>query len=328
MQVHRSVAGEDGRARYAELEFGGNLLMIAPIEDTPFGKLMVQPDEVGGVETQVCYLHVDDVAIHYARARAAGADIVLDIEDEANSGRGYSCRDPEGHLWNFGSYHPWRRPGGAPDRRRAGGPADGRRERSGLTVLLALLIGALVVSWGAQRLPDARADTARSETPAEEPAAADRHRREVEKRTPEQPAAEEPTEPKERPERRADVEIAGKAHSELAEARAALVEAERQAKLASAEAEETRNARLAAETAAEETRGALAAARKEAEAARAEAARERARRIAAEEAADRPRRRVAGYRRILRRRPVWCYDPDGPNPSPGRRGRLVGFCKG
>ena len=22
-------------------------------------------------------------------------------------GRSYSCRDPEGHLWNFGTYNPW-----------------------------------------------------------------------------------------------------------------------------------------------------------------------------------------------------------------------------
>ncbi|HZF33304.1 MAG TPA: glyoxalase, partial [Candidatus Angelobacter sp.] len=27
--------------------------------------------------------------------------------DEDYGGRGYSCRDPEGHLWNFGTYDPW-----------------------------------------------------------------------------------------------------------------------------------------------------------------------------------------------------------------------------
>ena len=38
---------------------------------------------------------------------AAGAEIVIEIKDEDYGGRDYSCRDPEGHVWNFGSYDPW-----------------------------------------------------------------------------------------------------------------------------------------------------------------------------------------------------------------------------
>ena len=38
---------------------------------------------------------------------AAGAEIVIEIRDEDYGGRHYSCRDPEGHVWNFGSYDPW-----------------------------------------------------------------------------------------------------------------------------------------------------------------------------------------------------------------------------
>ena len=44
---------------------------------------------------------------HYARAKAAGAEIVIDIADQDYGGRLYVCRDPEGHVWNFGSYDPW-----------------------------------------------------------------------------------------------------------------------------------------------------------------------------------------------------------------------------
>ena len=40
-------------------------------------------------------------------AKAAGAEIVIDIADQDYGGRGYACRDPEGHLWWFGSYDPW-----------------------------------------------------------------------------------------------------------------------------------------------------------------------------------------------------------------------------
>jgi uncharacterized glyoxalase superfamily protein PhnB len=32
---------------------------------------------------------------------------VLDIKDEDYGGRGFSCRDLEGHLWNIGTYDPW-----------------------------------------------------------------------------------------------------------------------------------------------------------------------------------------------------------------------------
>ena len=37
----------------------------------------------------------------------AGAIIVQDIVDPPCGGGGYSCRDPEGHLWWFGNYDPW-----------------------------------------------------------------------------------------------------------------------------------------------------------------------------------------------------------------------------
>lgn len=31
----------------------------------------------------------------------------MEPEDQDYGGRLYSCRDPEGNLWNFGSYDPW-----------------------------------------------------------------------------------------------------------------------------------------------------------------------------------------------------------------------------
>ena len=34
-------------------------------------------------------------------------EIVMAPEDQDYGGRLYSCRDPEGNLWNFGSYDPW-----------------------------------------------------------------------------------------------------------------------------------------------------------------------------------------------------------------------------
>ena len=43
----------------------------------------------------------------YARAKEAGGEIVMDIKDEDYGGRGFSCRAPEGRLWNIGTYDPW-----------------------------------------------------------------------------------------------------------------------------------------------------------------------------------------------------------------------------
>jgi len=104
------VKGDEGAVRYAELTFGDGMIMLGPVEaaaatDEP----QSQPAQAGGAETQTCYLFVADTRAHCARAKAAGAEIVLDVEDEASAGRGYSCRDPEGHIWNFGTYDPWKR---------------------------------------------------------------------------------------------------------------------------------------------------------------------------------------------------------------------------
>jgi uncharacterized glyoxalase superfamily protein PhnB len=83
------------------------MIMLGSIQENDFGKLLKQPAELGGIETQCPYVVVKDADAHYARAVAAGAEIVNEIEDKGYGGRGYSCRDLEGHLWNFGSYNPW-----------------------------------------------------------------------------------------------------------------------------------------------------------------------------------------------------------------------------
>ena len=43
-----------------------------------------------------------------ARAKAEGWTIVIPIKDEDYGGRGFSCLDPEGRLWNVGTYDPGR----------------------------------------------------------------------------------------------------------------------------------------------------------------------------------------------------------------------------
>ena len=47
---------------------------------------MKQPDEIGGAETQSCYLVVGDADAHYRTAKAAGAEILLHVDDDDHGG--------------------------------------------------------------------------------------------------------------------------------------------------------------------------------------------------------------------------------------------------
>ena len=101
------VPGEDGRIAHAQLSFGNGMIMVGSVQDSAFGRLMKQPDEIGGAETQSSYVVVSDADAIYGRAKTARAEIVLDIKDEDYGGRGFTCRDLEGRLWTFGTYYPW-----------------------------------------------------------------------------------------------------------------------------------------------------------------------------------------------------------------------------
>ena len=103
------VPNEDATIAHAQLSFGNGMIMLGsvPKNETDFGRLMKQPDEIGGAETQSAYVVVEDADAAYARAKAAGARIVVEIKDEDYGGRGFSCYDLEGHLWSFGTYDPW-----------------------------------------------------------------------------------------------------------------------------------------------------------------------------------------------------------------------------
>lgn len=102
------VPNDDGAIAHAQLTFGNGMIMLGSVlkMQTAFGRLMKQPDEIGGAETQSAYVVVSDADAVYARAKAAGAEIVIEIKDEDYGGRGFSCRDLEGHLWSFGTYDP------------------------------------------------------------------------------------------------------------------------------------------------------------------------------------------------------------------------------
>ena len=110
---HLVVPDAAGGIAHAQLSFGNGMVMLGSVRDNEFGRLMAQPDDTGGRETQCAYLVCRDADALHAQAVAAGAQIVLPLKTEDYGGRGFGCRDPEGHLWTFGSYDPWAQPGAA-----------------------------------------------------------------------------------------------------------------------------------------------------------------------------------------------------------------------
>jgi uncharacterized glyoxalase superfamily protein PhnB len=99
---HLVVPGENNTIAHAELTFGPGMIMVGSVKNDAFGK---SPRQLGGIN-QTIYVITEAVDAHYARAKAAGGEIVRDIQDEDYGGRGYTARDCEGHVWTFGSYRP------------------------------------------------------------------------------------------------------------------------------------------------------------------------------------------------------------------------------
>ena len=105
---HLVVPGEDGKIAHAQLVLGGGMIMLGSAENSSdYGKIIRQPDELGGVETQIPYQVVNDADAVHRSVKAVGGVIVIDFKDEDYGGHDFSCRDLEGHLWNVGTYDPW-----------------------------------------------------------------------------------------------------------------------------------------------------------------------------------------------------------------------------
>lgn len=102
---------DQGKVMHSELTLGMGMIMVgstaAPDDPNPWAQLVKHPSEFNKVETQSPSLYVDDPDAVYAKVKENGGEVVLDIEDKNYGGRGFCCRDPEGHLWTIGSYDPW-----------------------------------------------------------------------------------------------------------------------------------------------------------------------------------------------------------------------------
>ncbi|MFD3265931.1 VOC family protein [Phenylobacterium ferrooxidans] len=87
----------DGGVAHSQLSFGDSMVMIG----TEWTEDHKSPKSIGGKNTQTVSIQIDDdIDAHYARARAAGAEIHAEPATQFYGDRTYRCRDPEGHIWN------------------------------------------------------------------------------------------------------------------------------------------------------------------------------------------------------------------------------------
>ncbi len=100
------VAEDDGRIAHAQLRFGSSMIMLGSASDDEWGQFVKPAQQVGG-NSQSPYVIVADCKAHYERAKAAGARIVMELEDKDYGGSGYGALDLEGNVWSFGSYDPF-----------------------------------------------------------------------------------------------------------------------------------------------------------------------------------------------------------------------------
>jgi uncharacterized glyoxalase superfamily protein PhnB len=113
--LHAAFRDEDGALIHAQLtatEEGpvSGMVMIGPhgdaAEPNEFDAFMIHPSETGGRETVSIYAVVADVASRYARAVAAGLEVLIALRSEPYGGLSFTIRDAEGHIWTLGSYDP------------------------------------------------------------------------------------------------------------------------------------------------------------------------------------------------------------------------------
>ena len=104
---HLVVPDDSGGIAHAQLVLGNGMIMLGSVRpDGEYDDLVKTPREAG-TNTQAPYIFIKEIDEHYRRAVEAGAEIVYEIADQDYGGRLYSAKDPEGYLWNFGSYDPW-----------------------------------------------------------------------------------------------------------------------------------------------------------------------------------------------------------------------------
>jgi uncharacterized glyoxalase superfamily protein PhnB len=90
----------DVRMMHSEMSFQGKGRIMVGAEWADWTK---SPSSVGGANTQSLHVQMEEgIDDHCEQARAAGAVIQREPEDQFYGDRIYGAVDPEGHVWTFG----------------------------------------------------------------------------------------------------------------------------------------------------------------------------------------------------------------------------------
>jgi uncharacterized glyoxalase superfamily protein PhnB len=93
------LTDNDGNVAHSELSFGDGYIMVG----NEWAENIKSPASVGGANTQTIHIQLTEgIDAHCERARAAGATIIQEPEDQFYGDRTYRALDPEGHMWTFG----------------------------------------------------------------------------------------------------------------------------------------------------------------------------------------------------------------------------------
>lgn len=106
LQEHAVYRDGAGVIQHVQMKLGAGLMMFGPAQDGPFDAHLAAPGDIGGRETTTIFVVVTDVAARHDRCVAAGAKILLPLEDQFYGGQAFTVADPEGHIWTFGDYDP------------------------------------------------------------------------------------------------------------------------------------------------------------------------------------------------------------------------------
>lgn len=98
-EPHFVISDADGNLLHSEMTYGGCRIMVG----NEWSENHKSPLSLGGKNTQTVHVQLtSDIDAHCEQARAAGAEILQEPEDQFYGDRTYRARDPEGHIWTFG----------------------------------------------------------------------------------------------------------------------------------------------------------------------------------------------------------------------------------
>jgi uncharacterized glyoxalase superfamily protein PhnB len=100
-EVVMLIEDGEGHVAHSEMRHGEALIMIGGEWSADHRS----PRSLGGKTTQTVHIDITtDVDEHCARARAAGAEILMEPQNQFYGARTYRCRDLEGHMWTIAQF--------------------------------------------------------------------------------------------------------------------------------------------------------------------------------------------------------------------------------